>query len=506
MNIHHHNVTNRGNPGFHVVENSGPNIVSTNYFESEHARKGLAYLSVNAGTFRLLVPEAMLDSVAEMGTAEYVIISDTASHDQLELLFEDHTDTPFQLWIDGQQCDRSLPQEEDGRTDLRFLVYGPGCKLLLDRPARYRRVKRIPWMKPWSIQSSPTAKSAPDGSAATDAPPAKQAATEGAAVTENDSPNAAEATTHAATAKVHHSGDMTQTGANHLRSLCHEAYRDGRMSGLSDPIVVVIVDPVNPIGLQLAQLHPTYMLPRLRATVISPSGRTQKLTPFEYPLNETIVQAWPRDHLLASLEHILCNVLSPTTAATDVENVRKAMTPIPSFWVLAIQSKPPFTLLVPMDETTELAHVDQQNEGPVAPPPQQPDVHVAAPTTHWVMNDVASRHVPEDMRRELFASLNQHKSNGYRIAFPLFMHQSKVIPLIALVATVDSRLKALPEVVTPPTATDVFVLLGYTEEQTWLRQAERFKSVYPEQTGARTQEDPNRCRKCGRKYRNCRCR
>jgi hypothetical protein len=125
-------------------------VVRTNYFESEHAKHGLVYLSVNAGAYRLLVPAALLTTVSEMRTGQYVIVSETADHNRMELLFEDGTDTPYILYISGQQCDRHIPAQEDGRRDIRFLVYGPGCRLLLDRPARYRRVPRIPWMKPWS--------------------------------------------------------------------------------------------------------------------------------------------------------------------------------------------------------------------------------------------------------------------------------------------------------------------------------------------------------------------
>lgn len=40
----------------------------TDYWDTEHANAGLCYLSGNAGTWRLLVPEAAEGSLAEMRT------------------------------------------------------------------------------------------------------------------------------------------------------------------------------------------------------------------------------------------------------------------------------------------------------------------------------------------------------------------------------------------------------------------------------------------------------
>jgi len=39
-----------------TIENDGPDIVTTNYWTTEHEQRGLFYVSINAGTCRLLVP------------------------------------------------------------------------------------------------------------------------------------------------------------------------------------------------------------------------------------------------------------------------------------------------------------------------------------------------------------------------------------------------------------------------------------------------------------------
>jgi len=41
-----------------TIANDGPDIASTNYWATDHARAGIVYLSGNAGAWRLLMPPA----------------------------------------------------------------------------------------------------------------------------------------------------------------------------------------------------------------------------------------------------------------------------------------------------------------------------------------------------------------------------------------------------------------------------------------------------------------
>src|SRR3990167_2306796 len=107
-----------------TIENDGPRIVRTNYWSSEHAARGAFYVSVNAGAFRVLVPEAVRDVVAEMRTAKEVVISRgpwpaERRDDALELLFDDGSASPFALHIGVEQIDRLPSAQDDGRSDLR---------------------------------------------------------------------------------------------------------------------------------------------------------------------------------------------------------------------------------------------------------------------------------------------------------------------------------------------------------------------------------------------------
>jgi hypothetical protein len=51
------------------IENNGPEIAATNYYDSPNAGAGYVYLSINAGALRLLVPDSQSQLVDEVKTA-----------------------------------------------------------------------------------------------------------------------------------------------------------------------------------------------------------------------------------------------------------------------------------------------------------------------------------------------------------------------------------------------------------------------------------------------------
>ena len=57
------------------IRNQGQAILSTNYWDSDHAKAGYFYLSWNAGAGRLLVPDSQKATLREMKGAREVIIS-----------------------------------------------------------------------------------------------------------------------------------------------------------------------------------------------------------------------------------------------------------------------------------------------------------------------------------------------------------------------------------------------------------------------------------------------
>lgn len=137
------------------IKNDGAAIVSTTYWQSEYARRGYLYVSVNAGTCRVLLPPALISALPDMRTAKIVIVSrgpwpQQGLAEAFELLFDDGSDSPYALHLSPQQIDRVPPDSESGR-EVRVTVWTEGPQCVLDLPGRYRRSARIPDLSPWRV-------------------------------------------------------------------------------------------------------------------------------------------------------------------------------------------------------------------------------------------------------------------------------------------------------------------------------------------------------------------
>ncbi len=136
------------------IRNDGDLIAATNYWQTPYAAKGMAYLSINAGAFRLLLPPAMESSLKEMAGARSVIVSrgpwsEAGQAEAVEVLFEDDGPSPFVMLLGKGQCDRFPPEKDSGREDLECTVWTEEAKMRLRFPARYRIVRKIPCLAPW---------------------------------------------------------------------------------------------------------------------------------------------------------------------------------------------------------------------------------------------------------------------------------------------------------------------------------------------------------------------
>lgn len=135
-----------------TISNNGQEIEFTNYWDSEHARRGYVFLSWNAGAGRLLIPDSQGALLPEMKSGKYVIVSrgpwiDQGGRDAVELLFEDGTDSPFALHLVAEQCDRMIPATDQGGGLVVTAWTRAGEQLRL--PAKYRKVDEIPCLAPW---------------------------------------------------------------------------------------------------------------------------------------------------------------------------------------------------------------------------------------------------------------------------------------------------------------------------------------------------------------------
>jgi hypothetical protein len=141
------------------IDNHGPLITGSNFWESEQEAAGKFFMSTNAGAFRLLVPRCQEPVVSELSTAREVVISRgpwpaERCDDGIELFFDDGSDSPFVLHFSVESLDR-LPLDTDAGKEWIFTAWTAprrrGPHKSLERPAWYRRVPRIPcplWPSP----------------------------------------------------------------------------------------------------------------------------------------------------------------------------------------------------------------------------------------------------------------------------------------------------------------------------------------------------------------------
>lgn len=147
-----------------TIRSEGPRLLSTNYWSTEHARRGLAYLSVNAGAFRLLLPAALVTSVlTEIAAAPLVATVITRGRlpsgaEAYEVLWDDGSDEPFSLTVDVRQADRLVPASETGRA-VALALYGPGPSdesvALLRSDEAHFRCAPLPCLRPWTSSDAP---------------------------------------------------------------------------------------------------------------------------------------------------------------------------------------------------------------------------------------------------------------------------------------------------------------------------------------------------------------
>lgn len=135
-----------------TIENDGAEIVATNFFQSDLARRGGYYLSTNAGAFRLLVPKILESAIPEFRTAKHVIVSrgpwpEKRQENAIEILFDDRTDEPFSIHLGGAaQVDRYPPRSDAGQW-FAFTAWTEGPKCAYRTRCYFRFVPRIPCLE-----------------------------------------------------------------------------------------------------------------------------------------------------------------------------------------------------------------------------------------------------------------------------------------------------------------------------------------------------------------------
>jgi hypothetical protein len=139
-----------------VIHNHGPLIVATNYWELPPIPGEQLLVSLNAGAFRVLLRPEAEPCLEDMRAARECVVSrgpwpTQGLADAIEILFDDHSDSPFALHLQIESFDH-LPLDSDAGKEWVLSVWTHPRRTrphkALERPCWYRRVPRIPWLKP----------------------------------------------------------------------------------------------------------------------------------------------------------------------------------------------------------------------------------------------------------------------------------------------------------------------------------------------------------------------
>lgn len=133
------------------IENNGQEIISTDYFDSEYAKKGYFYLSINAGAFRLLIPPSWERDIDDMKTGKMAIVSFGMEKgtERIEVMFDDSTECPYCISLGMEQIDRKPPKEESSRI-MTLIAYSYDLNKEFEMKCGFRYVPTLPYYKPWT--------------------------------------------------------------------------------------------------------------------------------------------------------------------------------------------------------------------------------------------------------------------------------------------------------------------------------------------------------------------
>lgn len=133
------------------IANNGPEIAAINFWDPEIGAQNYAF-SVNAGCLRLLVPNCHTPCLPDMVGCEYVVASIIKKIQPkkfaIELLFEDHTQTPFSIHMCPGTCLGLFPLAENSKVARKMAIWTEGLNKVAELPIYSRDVPKLPWLKP----------------------------------------------------------------------------------------------------------------------------------------------------------------------------------------------------------------------------------------------------------------------------------------------------------------------------------------------------------------------
>jgi len=132
------------------IQNNSQEIVASNFWDQPIT---CLALSVNAGCYRLLVPESKEKTIPDMlSKCDYAIVSTTANpsnnHYSLEIVFEDHSEAPYSIQMGAGWVLGLFPLPDKMRVERRLTVWIKGPRKIATFKAYNRLVPSLPWLKP----------------------------------------------------------------------------------------------------------------------------------------------------------------------------------------------------------------------------------------------------------------------------------------------------------------------------------------------------------------------
>ena len=133
------------------IKNDGPELVETNFWDIEIGKRHCAY-SMNAGCLRVLIPIEKEHLITEMTACDYAIVSTIANPKLgklgIEILFEDHSESPFCLHLCPGSGIGFYPEAGIKPVEKSLSLWIKGPEKVAMMRAYFRKVPRLPYMRP----------------------------------------------------------------------------------------------------------------------------------------------------------------------------------------------------------------------------------------------------------------------------------------------------------------------------------------------------------------------
>lgn len=140
------------------VSNHGPLITSTNYWDSDLARQGKVFVSVNAGAVRVLLPPVRYPDLTDMRQAKYCVLSRgpwpaERRQEAVEIMWEDESQSPYTMHLTPESFDLLPAEPEPGREWICsvWMAKDGQPHKSLERICHWRRVDKIPCLRAWIV-------------------------------------------------------------------------------------------------------------------------------------------------------------------------------------------------------------------------------------------------------------------------------------------------------------------------------------------------------------------